>query len=148
MTRRVWLAAAVAPLLRADAADDAWDLVADAVRALSAATGLPPPRGGSAELFLSYFDKKMPGYEQLRADATALVGRYEIQCSVDPIENNGDDRSRELDLDWQLRLTDPATNIVSTRREKDVKCRVEKQGKKWKIVSFAPERFFAPPNVG
>ena len=145
MNRRSLLLASLAAVLRADAEDDTWDLVASAARALVEATALPPPNRGSAAPFLSCFDPKMPNYETLRDYATALIEQADLQSSIDPLRNEGDDRARNLSLDWLLTMSNPATGIVATRREQEIRCRVEKQGNRWRIVSLEPVAFFAPP---
>lgn len=147
MTRRALLLASLAARLRADSADDVWELIASAARALSEATALPPPNRGGAGPFLSFFDPRMPGYETLRANVAALIDQADLQSTLDPVDNDGDDRARNLSVDWQLRLTDPATGVTATRRQEIVKCRVEKQGRKWRIVSLEPLSFFAPPRA-
>ena len=147
MTRRALLLASLAQSLRADSADDAWELIASAARALGEATALPPPNRGSAIPFLSYFDRKMPGYETLRNNVTALINQADVQTTIDPVTNEGDDRARNVTVDWELRMTDLASGVNSTRRQELVKCRVEKQGRKWRIVSLEPVSFFAPPRA-
>ena len=147
MTRRSLLVASLAAVLRADSEDDTWDLVASAARALVEATALPPPNRGTAAPFLSYFDPKMPGYETLRDNVIALIEQADLQSSIDPLRNEGNDRVREMTLDWLLTMSDPGSGIVATRREAEIRCRAEKQGKKWRIVSLEPVSFFASPHA-
>ena len=147
MTRRALLFASLAAGLRADSADDVWDLIAGAARALTEATALPPPNRGSAAAFLGSFDPKMPDYDTLRANVTALIAQADLQSTLEPVRNEGDDRARDIDVDWQLRITDLSTGITSTRRQGIVKCRVEKQGRKWRIVAIEPLSFFSPPRA-
>ncbi|HEY2017216.1 MAG TPA: hypothetical protein VGH38_27110 [Bryobacteraceae bacterium] len=145
MTRRALLLAAIAaPGLRADAADDAWELLASAARALCEATAVDPPNRGTAAPFLGYFDRKMPGYETLRNNVTALIAGADLQATIDPLKNEGDDHARDLELDWTMRITTLVDGVTSSQRRETVKCRVEKQGRNWRIVSIAPLAFFAP----
>jgi hypothetical protein len=148
MTRRTLLALPFAMALRADSARDVWDLLGDAASALS---------NGNAPGFLEGFDPKMPGYEKLRVDIEALVhevepdprrlgGREGIFCSIGPVSDKGDDHERELELDWILDIRQQGAS-GTTRRQQNVKIRVEKQGKKWRIVAFDPPGFFAPPDA-
>jgi hypothetical protein len=147
MTRRTLLALPLALRLRADAASDVWSLIGDAADALSQ---------GSLTGFLDCFDPKMPGYEELRANVTALIAegpdpnrrtdREGIFCSIDLVSEDGDDKSRALELDWILDIRAQTSGVGSTRRQQRVKARVEKQGKKWRIVALDPIAFFAPPD--
>ena len=84
MTRRSLLLASLAAGLRADSEDDTWELVANAARALVEATALAPPNRGSSVPFLSYFDPKMPGYETLRDNVTALIEQVDLQSGHRP----------------------------------------------------------------
>jgi hypothetical protein len=139
MTRRtLFWAALAAPLAAADPASEAWDLITDAATALGS---------GSAGEFLAPFDPAMPNYEALRANVTALVQQNQAQSAIQFTRNEGDGQARELELDWQLLLTSREDTARVTRRRETVKCRVEKHGRKWRIVSIAPEGFFAPPGV-
>ena len=90
-----------------------------------------------ADTFLDQFDRKMPGYETLRAEIRELLGVIqEIGTTIDVISDEGDEQKRSLELDWVLKFDteDPRRQIV--------KCRAEKQGKKWKITALEPVEFF------
>jgi DNA-binding transcriptional MocR family regulator len=90
-----------------------------------------------ADAFLDQFDRKMPGYEKLRDEIRELLAvTQEIGTTVDVISDEGDEQKRSLELDWVLKFDteDPRRQIV--------KCRAEKQGKKWKITALEPVEFF------
>jgi hypothetical protein len=90
-----------------------------------------------ADAFLDQFDRKMPGYETLRDEIQELLAvTQEIGTTVDVISDEGDEQKRSLELDWVLTIDteDPRRQIV--------KCRAEKQGKKWKITALEPVEFF------
>jgi len=90
-----------------------------------------------ADAFLDQFDRQMPGYETLSDEIRELLAvTQEIGTTVDVISDEGDEQKRSLELDWVLKIDtdDPRRQIV--------KCRAEKQGKKWKITAFEPVEFF------
>ena len=90
-----------------------------------------------ADVFLDQFDRQMPGYETLRDEIRELLAvTQEIGTTVDVISDEGDEQKRSLELDWVLKIdtADPRRQIV--------KCRAEKQGKKWKITALDPVEFF------
>ena len=90
-----------------------------------------------ADAFLDQFDRQMPGYETLSDEIRELLAvTQEIGTTVDVISDEGDEQKRSLELDWVLKFDtdDPRRQIV--------KCRAEKQGKKWKITAFEPVEFF------
>lgn len=141
MTRRaLFLAggalAAGAVRLRADAAGDVWDLLASVASALV---------NGNLSQFMSAFDEAMPGIDELRANATALVREVSAQSSIEPATNEGDERSRKVEVDWLLILVDPETDGSVARRQQRVACRLAKSGRKWRITAFDPVSLFAPP---
>jgi hypothetical protein len=92
--------------------------------------------------FLDHFDPKMAGFATLHYEIEGLMARGEvisvIEIITDAATAKGDYPQRELKLDWVLSVdTDP-------RRREIVKVRIEKQGKKWKIVALDPVEFFKP----
>ena len=90
-----------------------------------------------ADTFLDQFDRKMPGYETLRAEIRELLAvTQEIGTTVDVISDEGDEQKRSLELDWVLKLDTAAP------RRQIVKCQIQKQGKKWKITRMEPVEFF------
>ena len=136
MTRRVLLLIPLAACCRAsDPAQEVLDLVADAAASLSA---------GSVSRFLKAFDPAMEGYAKLRENVTGLVALGDVQSLIDPLEDEGDDRRRTVQFRWTLRLQRGEQSASFTRREQVVKCKVEKQRGKWRIVGLEPIDFFAP----
>jgi len=90
-----------------------------------------------ADAFLDQFDPKMPQFETLRDEIQELFSMaQEIGSTVDVITDEGDEFKRTLDLDWLLKIDNNAP------RRQIVKCRVEKQAKKWKITALEPVDFF------
>jgi hypothetical protein len=133
--RRLLLLAVSAVCARADSARDAWDVLSAAASALTA---------GNAAAFLECFDPRMPGYDALRRDVMALLSEAEPRSSIELVSNEGGDAVRTMEADWLLTLVERQDSVSSTRREKRVRCRIEKQGKRWRIASFEPADFFAP----
>jgi hypothetical protein len=92
--------------------------------------------------FLDRFDPKMPGYEALHYEIESLLARPDVISTIEIVTDKGDNQRRELKLDWVL-----SVETERPRREV-VTVRIEKQGKKWKIVALDPIEFFkltAPP---
>ena len=136
MTRRVLLLLPFAVCRgAADPAREVLDLVADAAASLSA---------GNAAGFLKAFDPAMAGYAKLRENVTGLIALGDVQSLIDPLEDEGDDRRRVAQFQWTLLIQRGQQATCSARREQVVKCRVEKQGGKWRIVEFDAIQFFAP----
>ncbi len=86
-------------------------------------------------LFLEQFDPAMPGFAQLRDDVESLVARGYVISTLEFDSDEGDDRSRQVEVDWVWRLTGEAQHRVF------VKCGLAKKGKAWKIVSLSPIGF-------
>jgi hypothetical protein len=135
MTRRLLVLLPLAACLRADSEKDARDLIASLADALSA---------GKAELFLDSFDRAMPDYDKLRFNVVGLTEQADVSCNVEITSNDGDDNERTLTLDWILTIEPKQLSPGATQREKTVKCRLKRVGKKWKIVTLEPVDLFAP----
>jgi hypothetical protein len=134
-------------------AEEAWNVLATAARGLTeAATPVSTNRAdiplANATKFMEAFDPAMPGYPQLKDNVLALEQGASVESSVDLLTNEGDDRVRTLALDWTLDLISPETRVAMVQRWQTVTCRMEKQGKKWRITALEPRAFFAPPAAG
>jgi len=143
MTRRHWLrvlssAFGGAAILRADAADDAWDVVGRMASALS--------RAEPAD-FAGWLDRAMPGYERLRTDAIALARDFAVENAIDQVSNEGAERARTIEADWLLRLTRLAAPATPVERRRRVILKLEKRGKSWKVTSLEPQDLLEPPNL-
>jgi hypothetical protein len=120
------LASAVAA--RAEPPKEVIQVVSDAAEALA---------NNDANVFLDLIDSRMPGYESLSAEIHYMVGAEdEIDSAVEIVSSSGGDQKYELELDWVLKF-----GMESPKRAL-VKCRIERQGRKWKITSLAPVEFF------
>jgi hypothetical protein len=86
--------------------------------------------------FLDLFDRTMPGYAQLRDEIEDLLAVEDVGSSIEITNDQGDDRARDLEVDWYLRIgrNEPRRAIL--------KCRVERRGRAWKITRLEPIEFF------
>ena len=134
MTRRGLLLAGAAWVLRADDADQIWDLFTGMAGALS---------NSDPEQFLQAFNAAMPGFEGLRQNVTALLFAYDVHSSIELVDESGDGTAQTVQLDWFLELVDKQ-NAGVTRRREQVRCQLVKN-KKWRITSLQPLSLFAPP---
>ncbi len=114
----------------ADTPKDVVDLFRTAIEALA---------DKDAAAFLEKFDRKMPDYDTLDEEILALLDHSEVGSDVEIVTDEGDTQKRALQLDWLLRIDNdqPKRQII--------KCRIEREGKKWKITSIEPVEFFQPP---
>src|SRR5689334_730161 len=127
MTRRHFLLIPAAVRLRADAAQEIWELLTSVASALGE---------GNAARCLAAFDPAMPGFDALRNDVRALVQGSDVQAAIDLVETEEDAGGQTLELDWLLNIAQRDAAARATRRRQKVKCRVEKRGKSWRIVKF------------
>ncbi|HXP87474.1 MAG TPA: hypothetical protein VN841_22265 [Bryobacteraceae bacterium] len=113
---------------RADPPKEVLQVVTDATDALA---------NNDAKRFLDLVDSRMPGYESLYAEVHYMVAAEdEIDSSVEIVSDKGAGSTYELELDWVLQFgMDPPRRAI-------VKCRIERQGRAWKITSLAPVEFF------
>jgi hypothetical protein len=142
MRRALWLIP-VAVLLAAEPSQEVWDLFTGLAGSLS---------GNDASGFLSAFDRSMPGYDKLREQVTALAGPTavngvrltEIANYVDVVRDVGDAQHRTVEVNWRMRIKRSGDATAGAAREQKIECKLEKRGKKWKIVAMSPIEFFAP----
>ena len=137
MTCRLLLLLPMALCLHADSEKDVRDLIASAAGALSA---------DKVELFLDAFDKAMPDFDKLRDNVVGLTSQADVGCNIEVTSSDGDDTERTMTLDWILTFESKGASLGTTRRQKTVKCRLKKTGKKWRIVAFEPLDLFASPS--
>jgi hypothetical protein len=95
-------------------------------------------------VFLDTVDHTMPHYADFQNDIMALAGEADITNSIEVLDDQGDDNQRTEELDWFMQIVSKADSEDVERRRGAVTFRLEKRGKKWKIVSIDPVRFFAP----
>ena len=129
---------ALAIPLFADIRREMLDLLAALAAALSEGNGLA---------FLDRVDHAMPEYYKFEQNILALTEQNEVTASIDVIKQEGDDHTQTLELDWFLEIRSREETGPLERRRETVKCRVERQKKKWKIVALEPLTLFAPPAV-
>jgi hypothetical protein len=89
--------------------------------------------------FMGKFDPKMPGYATLRDEVVELLVRSEVGSSWEVVTYEGGEAPlRTLQLDWTLEIDGDQP------RRQILKFGIERQGKKWRIVSLEPIEFFKP----
>lgn len=106
--------------------------VKDFLRTAAEALADQDPNG-----FLDHFDRNMPGFAKLREEV-AVLADADVESTIEFVSDEGTETRLDLRLDWLLRVNGglPKHELIT--------CRVEKQGKKWKITEFRPIEFFAP----
>lgn len=108
--------------------------VEDVFRTASEALADKDPAG-----FLAKFDSKMPGYATLHDEIVELLDHSDVGSGWEVVSyEGGEDPTRTLQLDWTLEVNEDQP------RRQVLKFRIERQGKKWKIVSLDPIDFFKP----
>ena len=90
--------------------------------------------------FMEQFDPALKDYDVLKQNITLLVGAEGAQSSIEVVSDEGDDKSRALEIDWLLRVG------TGTAKREILKVTVERRGRGWKITALAPIDFFGPEN--
>ena len=123
-----------AVLLFADPPADVLELFREAADALAS---------DDANAFLAKFDRNMTGYAAFRDEVVGLLAAHDVGSTIEVVNDEGDDQKRSLDLDWLLVISEKNTgNGAKETRRQVLKCRIERQGKQWKIVALEPVEFF------
>ena len=100
---------------------------------------------GNALAFLDHIDHSMPDYDKLERNILALTQQNEVAGAIDVIKDEGDDRTRAVEVDWLLQIRSRAETGPLVRRRELVKCRLNRVKKKWKVASLDPISLFTPP---
>lgn len=129
-------AASAAMVRAADAPRQVFDLLSKIASALS---------DDDPAMFIEALDPAMPGLQQFRRDLVALTAIADLSNSLEVVSDTGDDTHRADEVDWFLEIVGKSESHTVERRREVVKFRLERQGRKWKIVSIDPLNFFAPP---
>ena len=96
-----------------------------------------------ANAFLAKFDRNMAGYAEFRDEIVGLLAANDVGSTIEVVNDEGDDQKRSLDLDWLLVIGEKNSNSGQREtRRRVLKCRIERQGKRWKIVALEPVDFF------
>jgi len=134
MRRLLLIAIAAAALARAGVTEDLTALFT------SMASGLSDANPGD---FLRAIDPSMPGYDRLAANIRALATENAVSNSLEITSQKGDERAQEVELQWLLEIKGIGESGIAVTREGTVKCKLERQKKKWRIVALEPVSFFA-----
>ena len=70
------------------------------------------------------------------------LANSEVASSVELLQDDGDERKREVEADWFLELRGRVRGGPLVQRRPVIHCGVEKQGKHWRIVAMKPTEFF------
>lgn len=144
MRRRTFLcsvggaAAAIRTARAADAPQQVFDLFSKIASALS---------DDDPAMFVEAIDPAMPHAEDFRRDIVALTDLADLSNSLEVVSDAGDETHRTAEVDWFLEIVGKSESHTVERRREVVKFRLERKGKKWKIVSIEPLHFFAPPKI-
>jgi hypothetical protein len=96
-----------------------------------------------ANTFLAKFDRDMAGYAAFRDEVVGLLAAHDVGSTIEVVNDEGDDQKRSLDLDWLLVISGKNSgNGEKETRRQVLKCRLERQGKQWKIMALEPVDFF------
>ena len=135
----ILLAMWAAALAAADSKQQVFDLFSRIASELSA---------GDATAFLDAVDRDMPQFEEFRKDVAALAEQDDVANSLEFVSDEGDDHQRVEEVDWYMQIVGRSESRPVEDRRGVVKFKLERRGKKWKVVSIDPLHFFAPPKGG
>jgi hypothetical protein len=123
-----------AGLLFAEPPADVLDLFREAAEALA---------NDDANAFLAKFDRNMAEYAALRDEVVGLLAAHDVGSTIEVVNDDGDNQRRSLDLDWLLVISEKNSDSGKKEtRRRVLKCRIERQGKQWKVTALEPVEFF------
>ena len=135
MIGRLLLAGVACTLLAAEPEQEITNVISKLASALS---------HGEHQVFLDALDHKMPEYQQIEHDVTALAADTDLDCTIELIRNTGNDTEQTADLDWYMVLRSQQDQNLIERRRAKVAIKVTRRGKKWIVTGFSPVEVFRP----
>ncbi len=119
---------------QADDAADVDKVLGDMADALS---------GGEATQAMSAFSKTYPDYDKLSAYFDALTSAFKVENRLEFKEEDVAATQASLNVQWDLALTTGQSGFT-TNRSAEVKVKLVREGKHWRITEFAPITIFDP----
>ena len=116
-------------LLAADPKQQVFDLFTKIAAELSADNPM---------VFLEAVDHDMPNFQEFETDLMALTSQADVANSLEVLSDEGDDTHRDEELDWFMQIVGKSESRPVEQRRAVVKFRLERRGKKWKIVAIDP----------
>jgi hypothetical protein len=92
--------------------------------------------------FIEQFDPEMKNLDVLRQRVTLLVAAEGAESSIEVVRDEGDDKRRQLEIDWLLRVG------TGTSKRKILKLTVERRGRGWKVTALDAVEFFSRDATG
>lgn len=137
MRRRLFLLGSLTAIAaRGDARQEVIDLFGSMAAALTENT---------PDVFLRALDPSMPNYAQITSNVTALAAQNDLSSAIEISKQEGGEDTQVVELDWILEIRGRGQSQLSERRQMVVRSRLERQKKKWRVMSLEPVSFFAPP---
>jgi len=99
---------------------------------------------GSTERFMAQIERSWEGHAELERNIRALLAQVDVSSSVSVLRESGDEKAREVELDWMLELWNRTLAAHQERRRAKLTCRLERRNGKWRIVALEPVGFFGP----
>lgn len=133
----------------ADAHDDVIEVITSMSAALSEISGNGAGQAhGNVPRFMQAISRDMPEYDTLQNNVTGLVNQAEVSSSIVPVDEDGNEQARSINLDWSLEVRSLEQDGPIVQRREIVHCELRKEKKRWKVVALKPLDFFAPAKLG
>jgi hypothetical protein len=133
------VALASAPIARAaDAEADSWDVIA------TMAAALAEP---NEYAFMKPIAKSLEEHDLIERQVRVLVNTNNVTSSISPLANEGDDKTRTLEVDWYMEIQSHSPGQSLIQRRENVKLVMMKTGKRWMITALSPVAFFTAPST-
>jgi hypothetical protein len=111
---------------------------------------------GDAATAKACFDKSAPGFDEYANYIEAICAQTDVECTIEPISETGEDPRRVIDSDWLMQLKARASDTSSERRRErvtiqmrfieDLNERTPKRGR-WAITVLTPVNILFPIRI-
>lgn len=121
-------------IMRADDSANIHEVIGDMANALSA---------GDAAQAISFVSKKCENYDRLMKQFDAVTGAYYVENHIEFSDEDLAQTQATISLRWDMALTTKQSAFVKNRSA-EIKIKLAREGKHWKIIDLSPADFFDP----
>ena len=94
--------------------------------------------------FMDFIDRSAPDRSGLQTNVDALTSQNQITCSIDVLEEKGDDEQLNALVDWYIVIRPNQASAATERRRMRVHLTEKKRKRDWKVTDIEPRSILAP----
>jgi hypothetical protein len=107
---------------------------------------------GDAATAQACFDKSAPGFDEYANYVEAICAQTEVECTIEPITESGEDPQRIIETDWLMQLKARVSDTSVERRRERVTIHMRqietgRSHREWRIFVLTPVSILFPIKI-